>query len=86
MLIFKIYKILSFEYSYSSKFNAIHYFDSKWDHKLKNQAVTKQIVAAFLFEARNLFGTLIFRFLSQYLQCLAYDCQSRAVAPLAVLN
>lgn len=32
MLIFKIYKILSFEYSYSSKFNAIHYFDSKWDH------------------------------------------------------
>ncbi len=35
MLIFKIYKILSFEYSYSSKFNAIHYFDSKWDHLLK---------------------------------------------------
>lgn len=33
MLIFKIYKILSFEYSYSSKFNAIHYFDSKCDYE-----------------------------------------------------
>lgn len=39
MLIFKIYKILSFEYSYSSKFNAIHYFDSKWDHNKRKQFV-----------------------------------------------
>ncbi len=40
MLIFKRYKILSFEYSYSSKFNAIHYFDSKWDHNKGNQTVS----------------------------------------------
>lgn len=47
MLIFKIYKILSFEYSYSSKFNAIHYFDSKWDHSYQSKVAEIQRLLFF---------------------------------------
>ncbi|MCM1256174.1 MAG: hypothetical protein NC221_08660, partial [Duncaniella sp.] len=49
---------------------------------IENQAVTNQIVAAFIFEVRNLFGTLIFRYtfftngsLDSVLTLPFYNCQ-----------